>query len=839
MSLVLADRVRETTQTTGTGTITLDGAVQGFQSFSVIGNNNTTYYTINRGAEWEVGIGTYYGATLSRDTVLDSSNSKSKVNFSAGSKDVFVTLPSEKLVITVAGRTGDVVLTNTDISGLGTISTQNANAVAITGGSVNSTTIGSTTPSSGAFTFASTNNSTSTTPALGYNASNASFVNGATVAGSYLQNVMQNKSGTAGASTNFAVSNDLGTDSTYYGEFGMNSSVYSSGTPADFFSINNGIYFSGHDGDVTLGSGNGYKTYLAWGTTGQSAHVINTTGAIGLNTNITGTTNFGTSGQMMLSAGSGATPTWSNAPTITGGTIDNATIGVSTASTGKFTTLTSTGTATLANGSTTYVQAIGDASYPGVYAAGGTNTPLVLQPLGTGALQAQKTDSTATGGSARGANAVDWQTSRGTASQVASGSYSVLTGGLNNYSLTYTSFVGSGSTNSAQTNSFTSIVAGNSNTASGLYGAIVNGYLNVASGYFSFIGNGQSNSTPSVSAVTTQSATMNGTTAVTLSGSNASIKVGQLITGTSIASYTYVAAISGTSLTLSQAASGSSTSTLSFYTPHGVVVGGGNNQATGSYSFIGGGGDAGTAANRNVASGDWSVVGGGVKNVVSGAGSVIVGGGYNGSGGINGNTVSGIGSFVGTGYACTVAGGNSAIVAGYSSFASGNFSFVGTGTNGTTRGITGYHAFPASQNPFGSPVGASQTAFLVLGVETTDATATILRSNQSAASGTNQVILPNNSAYYFRGEVVAGKTGAGDTKGWSIEGVIKRGANAASTAIVGTATVTSLYADAGAATWALTATADTTNGGLAITFTGQASTTIRTVCQVRTTEMTF
>jgi hypothetical protein len=98
MSLVLADRVRETTQTTGTGTITLDGAVQGFQSFAVIGNNNTTYYTINRGLEWEVGVGTYYGGTLSRDTVYESSNSNNKVNFSAGSKDVFVTLPSEQAV---------------------------------------------------------------------------------------------------------------------------------------------------------------------------------------------------------------------------------------------------------------------------------------------------------------------------------------------------------------------------------------------------------------------------------------------------------------------------------------------------------------------------------------------------------------------------------------------------------------------------------------------------------------------------------------------------------------------------------------------------------------------
>jgi hypothetical protein len=87
--------------------------------------------------------------------------------------------------------------------------------------------------------------------------------------------------------------------------------------------------------------------------------------------------------------------------------------------------------------------------------------------------------------------------------------------------------------------------------------------------------------------------------------------------------------------------------------------------------------------------------------------------------------------------------------------------------------------------------------------------------------------------------VVAGVTGGGNTKGWTVEGVIKRGANAASTALVGTPTVTSSYADAGASTWTIAITADTTNGGLAVTFTGQAGTTIRAVAQISTTEMTF
>ncbi len=80
MALVVKDRVRETTTTTGTGTVTLGGAVSGFQSFSVIGNANTTYYTIVDAiaGSWEVGIGTYTssGTTLSRDTVLESSNAE-------------------------------------------------------------------------------------------------------------------------------------------------------------------------------------------------------------------------------------------------------------------------------------------------------------------------------------------------------------------------------------------------------------------------------------------------------------------------------------------------------------------------------------------------------------------------------------------------------------------------------------------------------------------------------------------------------------------------------------------------------------------------------------------
>ena len=102
MPLVVRDRVKETTSTTGTGTLTLAGASTGFQSFAAVGNGNTTYYCIvdNSTGAWEVGIGTYTsaGTTLSRTTILSSSNSGSAVNFAAGLKDVFVTYPSSRSV---------------------------------------------------------------------------------------------------------------------------------------------------------------------------------------------------------------------------------------------------------------------------------------------------------------------------------------------------------------------------------------------------------------------------------------------------------------------------------------------------------------------------------------------------------------------------------------------------------------------------------------------------------------------------------------------------------------------------------------------------------------------
>ncbi len=118
MALVLADRIKETTTTTGTGTYTLAGAVTGFESFGTVGNGNTTYYCCTDGSDFEVGVGTYTssGTTLARTTILQSSNSDNAVDWSAGTRDIFCTQPAEKAVFLNADGhiDGDLTIVSTD-----------------------------------------------------------------------------------------------------------------------------------------------------------------------------------------------------------------------------------------------------------------------------------------------------------------------------------------------------------------------------------------------------------------------------------------------------------------------------------------------------------------------------------------------------------------------------------------------------------------------------------------------------------------------------------------------------------------------------------------------------
>lgn len=140
MALVVKDRVQETTTTAGTGTYTLAGAVTGYQSFSVIGDGNTTYYAATNGTDWEVGIGTYTasGTTLARTTILTSSNSNNAVNWSAGTKAIFVTYPAGKSIYDGGPLGTPSSGTVTNLTGTASI---NING-----------TVGATTPTTGSFT---------------------------------------------------------------------------------------------------------------------------------------------------------------------------------------------------------------------------------------------------------------------------------------------------------------------------------------------------------------------------------------------------------------------------------------------------------------------------------------------------------------------------------------------------------------------------------------------------------------------------------------------------------------------------------------------------------------
>jgi hypothetical protein len=336
-----------------------------------------------------------------------------------------------------------------------------------------------------------------------------------------------------------------------------------------------------------------------------------------------------------------------------------------------------------------------------------------------------------------------------------------------------------------------------------------------------------------IAGVTLTSGTINGTYIVTASSSG-SVSFASTATGTisingTVRQSTTITASAAPVLSWNDPV-GTARTTL-FYP--GVFIGGGaNNQATGMYSVVVGGGDKVLATNRNTASGDWSFTGGGQKNTNSGPYATLVGGLNNQ---VSGASYAAIGggqdNYVGYNWG-TVAGGKSHSV-------DMAYGAIMGGAYGSTRGIMGFHAFPACNSPIAATAGTSQGGLLILACITGSATPTVLRSDAQTASATNQIALPSNSAYYVKGSVIATVTAGGNTKAWTFEVVIKKALTNATTSIVGTAIINITAADAGAATWTIGLTADTTNGALAITVTGQVANTIRWVCKAETTEVTF
>ena len=329
MALVLADRVRDTTTTASTGTITLSGtAPTGYQNFSVIGNGNTTYYTIaGQGtSEWEVGIGTYTsaGTTLARTTVLASSNGGSLVNFSAGTKDVFVTYPAERSVnlsstALTSGRvpyaTTDGLLTNSaNLTFDGTTLTANtigaftlSGTIAGGGNQINNVVIGTSTPLAGSFTTVSATTSV-TTPSVtnaGTLALSATGANIMTASTNGSERMRIDSSGNVGVGTSspgvkLDVSGNIQTSNNYMASAASYVYSYAGGTNAQ---VRSGMYMDGTNQILASYTANTERMRI--------------TSAGGVSFGATGTA-YGTSGQVLTSAGD-APPTWSTPTGVTTG----------------------------------------------------------------------------------------------------------------------------------------------------------------------------------------------------------------------------------------------------------------------------------------------------------------------------------------------------------------------------------------------------------------------------------------------------------------------------------------------------------------------------------------
>lgn len=231
---------------------------------------------------------------------------------------------------------------------------------------------------------------------------------------------------------------------------------------------------------------------------------------------------------------------------------------------------------------------------------------------------------------------------------------------------------------------------------------------------------------------------------------------------------------------------------------------------------------------------DWQTTRTSAAHVASGVNTTIGGGA--------GNVSSGAYATVAGGLFCTAAGSRATVSGGESNTVSGTFGWVPGGSSATERGCYGRGAW--GSGPFATSGDAQSGEFVIRRI-TTDATATRLTADGAAQSTTNTVNLPNTGTHMVRLLVTAQQTGgaagtAGDCAGWELTALIKRGANAAATVLVGSsgASVAPAYSDTAPAAWRIGLTADATNGGLAVTVTGEANKTIRWVARVMSVETT-
>jgi hypothetical protein len=665
MALVVKDRVKETTTTTGTGTYTLAGAATGFQSFAVVGDGNATYYTVTDGTDWEVGVGTYTasGTTLSRNTILASSNSGSAVNWGAGSKDVFLTYPAERAVL-VDNNSEIVPATSASLVG-------------------NTTTI--------QLRYSSSPGSVPTALSLS--------------AGELVVNTADGK--------------------LYFKDSGGTVKVLSQADQIAPLTTKGDLLVNDGTSNVRLPVGT--NNYVLTADSAQA------------------------SGVKWAAAAGGASPiTISNktgAYTVVAGdlgTIINCTSGTFTVSL--------TAAATLGSGFNCWVWNTGDGTITidpsGSETIDGTGTTYILRP-------------------------------RAGVQIVCTGS-AWITGDVKAYRLYQENNPNDGNFTRPTATGFNSIAIGNQASASG-------------QNSFSA---GNVSSATATGAISIGGAASGADSAAFGPNSNAAASRALGL------GYSYAASTNSTAI-------GSNSATQYAYatTGSGAMALGGS-YASGTDSFA-----AAVASNFSTygAKGANSVAIGWFAKATA-AGAVAMGGGA--------ASAIGQGAIAVGGYTTSAA-----LASGSESLALGDGSIAAI--NGKMARANGQFANS----------GDAQTGTFVLRRATTDATATVLTTNNIAAGTTNQVVLPNNSAYAFTGTVVARQQASGGTASaaWKVEGLIRRQTTAGTTTLVAS-TVTAISNVPG---WTLALSADTTNGGLAVTATGAAATNIRWVATIQTSEVTY
>jgi len=904
MALVLRDRVKETTSTAGTGTYSLAGAVDGFESFGSVGDGNTTYYGCSDGINFEVGIGTYTasGTTLARTTILQSSNSDNAVNWGTGTRTIFCTLPAEKMSFLDAS--GNLVAAN------GSALT-NLNGSNISSGTVpvaridTGTTAGKIIVLDGSARLPAVDGSQLFNVATGpaditadsFTGNNSTTAFTITTAPAAADDLLVTINGLIQRpTTDYTVS---GTTLTFTSVPFTGANIFSrliggsESTNGDLLAANN---LSDLDNAATartnLGLGTAATTAstdyatAAQGTTADAALPRTggaMTGAITTNSTFDGR-DVATDGAKLDGIEAGANVTDATNVAAAGALMDSEVTNLA-----QVKAFDSSDYATAAQGTTA------DAALPrsGGAMTGAITTNSTFDGRNV-SVDGAKLDGIAAGATAYSDSDVDTHLNTSTAS-----ASEVLSWTGTDYDWVAQSGGGGGASTEipilAKTASYT-VVAGDAGKivsfSGGAYTATLTAAATLGSGFFCFIENNAAinQATHTVTIDPNGSETIDGrTTFIVRQGERV-----QLVCDGSnfklISSFHRGIATNMTTdfFNLPQAL-GDESVAIGLGTIAGVgntsnaVAIGTNAQAGSSATAIGGGTNAGSS--QSTALGKNS--GGGGSVATSGTAAMALGGSRasgtdslaaaitnnTSSYGASGNNSIAIGyrakathtGATSIGYQTqataqeTQAIGSYAIASGLRSSAFGyqaqtisspQYSIVlGPNSNANANNTTalGYQAQASTvigRHGYGNgnfaASGDSQHGLFILRSDTTDATAEALTTNNSTASTNNQLLLPNNSAYSFLGTIVARESAASgsDYASWEIKGALLRDANAAST-VLGNGIQNKLYATAGASAWAIALTADTTNGGLKIEVTGAASTNIRWVATVHTSEVTY